>query len=162
MQLTHQHLAGLKLALTLCDESSEMAEALQAKIDHIEQLPLDGTPIAWIVEFDSFPTDDAVLHERHVIFEEPTGHYVDCATAVYASEVQHFLNLLHASRNVLTWVAAVDRPVDWDEFEVGRMAGVRMHALADLQKALEPLESYPAQPVLSSTTCRAPSAEVAP
>lgn len=55
-------------------------------------------------------------------------------------------NLLYAAREVLSWTQAADRTPVRDEFECGRMTGVRVHALADLHEAVQALASTPAQP----------------
>lgn len=45
--------------------------------------------------------------------------------------------LLKAAKSVLSWVDCADRPPVHDLFEIGRAAGVRVHALADLQLAVD-------------------------
>lgn len=65
-------------------------------------------------------------------------------------------NLLKASREVLSWTQAADRPPVRDKYECGRMTGVRVHALADLHEAVQAISSTPApaqqEHVLSSPT----------
>lgn len=35
---------------------------------------------AWLVQFETFPTPDAGILERYVVFDEPEGEYAECAT----------------------------------------------------------------------------------
>ena len=46
-------------------------------------------------------------------------------------------NLYIAAKNVINWTERAYRPPVCDAFETGRMVKVRLHALADLQDAIE-------------------------
>jgi len=50
-------------------------------------------------------------------------------------------NLYMAAKNVINWTERAYRPPVLDEFETGRMVKVRLHALADLQDAIESIKA---------------------
>ena len=54
----------------------------------------------------------------------------------------HALNagLLEAGKSVISWTEAAHRPPVRDDMEFGRMANVRLHALADLYAAIAKAE----------------------
>lgn len=39
-------------------------------------------PVAWLVEFGSLYPDGSELSERHVVHDQPEGHYAACATGL--------------------------------------------------------------------------------
>jgi hypothetical protein len=52
------------------------------------------------------------------------------------------LNLLYmAAKNVIDWTERAYRPPVLDEFETGRMVKVRLHALSDLNDAIESIKA---------------------
>jgi len=52
-------------------------------------------------------------------------------------EIEELNELYMAAKNVIAWTEATHRPPVCDAFETGRMVKVRLHALADLQDAIE-------------------------
>jgi hypothetical protein len=55
-------------------------------------------------------------------------------------EIEELNELYMAAKNVIDWTEATHRPPVCDAFETGRMVLVRLHALADLQDAIESIE----------------------
>ena len=52
-------------------------------------------------------------------------------------EIEELNELYMAAKNVIAWTEATHRPPVCDALETGRMVKVRLHALADLQDAIE-------------------------
>jgi transcription antitermination factor NusG len=52
-------------------------------------------------------------------------------------EIEELNELYMAAKNVIAWTEATHRPPVCDAFETGQMVKVRLHALADLQDAIE-------------------------
>jgi len=52
-------------------------------------------------------------------------------------EIEELNELYMAAKNVIDWTERAYRPPVLDEFETGKMVKVRLHALADLQDAIE-------------------------
>ena len=52
-------------------------------------------------------------------------------------KIEELNELYMAAKNVIAWTEATHRPPVCDAFETGRMVKVRLHALADLQDAIE-------------------------
>ena len=52
-------------------------------------------------------------------------------------EIEELNELYMAAKNVIDWTERAYRPPVCDAFETGRMVKVRLHALADLQNAIE-------------------------
>lgn len=110
---------------------------------------LDGLPVlkpdAYLVEFDEQQGGELVP-KRHAVLEEPTGHYLECSTPLYKEVVQPksecVESLIKAAREVMSWTEAAHRPPVRDSIEMGRMVGVRLHALVDLGEALLALEDH--------------------
>lgn len=110
---------------------------------------LDGLPVlrpdAYLVEFDEQQGGELVP-KRHAVLDEPTGHYLECSTPLYKEVVQikseRVETLIKAAREVMSWTEAAHRPPVRDSIEMGRMVGVRLHALADLCEALLAFEDH--------------------
>lgn len=54
-----------------------------------------------------------------------------------ADEIERMESIEQAARNVLVWIEASHRPPVRDVIEFGRGVSVRLHALADLQTAID-------------------------
>lgn len=54
-----------------------------------------------------------------------------------ADEIERMESIEQAARNVLGWIEASHRPPVRDVIEFGRSVSVRLHALADLQTAID-------------------------
>ena len=55
-------------------------------MDENTTLPPGLPPVlAYLVEFDEATTDGSMQPKRHLVFEEPEGHYADCATPLISA-----------------------------------------------------------------------------
>lgn len=52
-----------------------------------QQSSLRIKPLAWLVEFDQMVKPDVWEPVAHIVYEEPEGHYLGCATPI-ASPVE--------------------------------------------------------------------------
>jgi hypothetical protein len=60
-------------------------------------------------------------------------------------EIEELNELYMAAKNVIDWIERAYRPPVLDEFETGRMVKVRLHALADLNDAIESINKIRAK-----------------
>lgn len=111
---------------------------IQAKISgYLQDLPAPA-PHAYLVEYETL-VNGSPEPKRYVVLDEPAAIYRECTSPLYkeAGVSSESLNaLVKAGREVMSWTEASHRPPMRDELECGRMAGVRLHALADLREAL--------------------------
>lgn len=140
--------------------------AVLAKINaYVKNLPVVD-PAAYLVEFDEQEAGEWVT-KRHAVLEKPEGPYLDCSTPLY-KEVMHpqadrVDALVKTAREVLSWTEAAYRPPVRDRIEMGRMVGVRLHALADLREALLPFEQQAEQStIVAENPVEIPSPEPSP
>ena len=140
------------LQLLLNDFASN-AEVTQKITDYIQALP-QPDPDAYLVEIEDQVGDEWVV-KRHVVLDKPEGYYLECSTGLYRdldhAQATNLKGLVKAGRKVMSWVEAAHRPPVRDEFEHGRMARVRIHALADLREALLPFGDQPAPSKISES-----------
>lgn len=73
-------LPGLLLALKAIEGSANPMEAIRELAVQAAAAPEPST-VAWLVEFDTL-IGETFVPERHLVFDEPTGPYLDCATAL--------------------------------------------------------------------------------
>ena len=118
---------------------------IQAKVSGYPQdLPLPA-PHAYLVEYETL-VNGSLEPKRYVVLDEPAAIYRECTSALYkeAGVASESLNaLVRAAREVMSWTEASHRPPVRDELECGRMAGVRLHALAELREALLAFSDHP-------------------
>ncbi len=79
----------------------------------------------------------SVLQKLDEVKAENTALRHELKNRVSAPQLPLDADLLRASREVLQWIEAKHRPPVRDELECGRMANVRLHALADLHEAVK-------------------------
>lgn len=86
---------------------------------------------------------EKLLEEFEEKAKNPDMHHLELAEIrIQLSSLYHDLNYKHnklkkAAHQVVSYTHIADRPPVADEIETGRMTTVRVHALADLYKALQ-------------------------
>ncbi len=91
----------------------------------------EGPNIGQLKAFEALVRAD----ERNRVWSQ--NHWTEYEQAIVQAEREAFAPILEAAQGVLDWTEAAHRPpVKVDEFEIGRMVRVRLHALIDLDAAI--------------------------
>ena len=92
---------------------------------------------------EKFTSGNNVSVERTTVtaqeYAELLAYIKDIKQAKF-QEIEELNELYMAAKNVIDWTEATHRPPVCDAFETGRMVLVRLHALADLQDAIEAIK----------------------
>jgi hypothetical protein len=109
-------------------------------------------PAGYLVDLSEMSAGGQLMPKRQLVEDKPEGEHLERSTELYAG-VSHIDKnsvdgLVKAARDVISYIEAAHRPPVHDEIEFGRMALVRLHALADLRKALLAFEDLPQAPAV--------------
>jgi hypothetical protein len=92
---------------------------------------------------EKFTSGNNVSVERTTVtaqeYAELLAYIKDIKQAKF-QEIEELNELYMAAKNVIDWTEAAHRPPVCDAFETGQMVLVRLHALADLQDAIEAIK----------------------
>lgn len=139
------------LRLLLDDVADDPVLTVRVK-ELIAKLP-SPVPAGYLVELGEALKGGKFTPTQTFVKDKPEGQYLAASTELYAG-ISHVdkagvEGLVKAAKEVISYIEAAHRPPVRDEIEFGRMARVRLHALADLREALLAFEDLPQVPAVA-------------
>jgi hypothetical protein len=146
------------LRLLLDDVANDPVLTVRVK-ELIAKLPTP-VPAGYLVELGETLKGGSFVPKHIFVEDKPEGKNLAASTELYAG-ISHVdkagvEGLVKAAKEVISYIEAAHRPPVRDELECGRMARVRLHALADLREALLAFEDLPQVPAPACEPCQAP------
>jgi hypothetical protein len=151
------------LRLLLDDVADDPVLTVRVK-ELIAKLP-SPVPAGYLVELGETLKGGRFVPKRTFVEDKPDGESLAASTELYAG-ISHVdkadvEGLVRAAREVMSYIEAAHRPPVRDEIEHGRMARVRLHALASLREALLAFDGEPAAEETQVPLCKQSQAEEA-